>query len=93
MKHVLVIAAHPDDELLGEGGTIRRLVNEGVCARAVILAEGLTSRLHTRSEMDELELKNLQDDARAAAKEIGYASIDFAGCRITGWMGWNSWIS
>ena len=61
MKHVLVIAAHPDDELLGEGGTIRRLVNEGVCARAVILAEGLTSRLHTRSEMDELACRPVEN--------------------------------
>lgn len=79
MKNVLVVAAHPDDELLGEGGTIRRLVNEGVCARAVIMAEGLTSRLNARSKMNELELKHIQDDARAAAKEIGYTSIDFCG--------------
>ena len=45
MKNVLVVAAHPDDELLGIGGTVRRLADEGICVRAVILAEGLTSLL------------------------------------------------
>ena len=35
MKNVLIVVAHPDDELLGVGGTVRRLVNEGVCVRAV----------------------------------------------------------
>ena len=44
MKKVLVFAAHPDDELLGVGGTVCRLAREGICVRAVILAEGLTSR-------------------------------------------------
>lgn len=79
MKNVLVIAAHPDDELLGVGGTVRRLVDEGVCARAVILAEGLTSRGDKRADTDQSELKELQKDARAAAVEVGYTSIDFCG--------------
>ena len=69
MKNVLIVAAHPDDELLGVGGTVRRLVDEGVCARAVILAEGLTSRGDKRADTDQSELKELQKDARAAAIE------------------------
>lgn len=79
MKNVLVIAAHPDDELLGVGGTIRSLTNEGVCARAVILAEGLTSRGDKRSDTEQYELDELQKDARKAAREVGYTSIDFCG--------------
>lgn len=79
MKNVLIVAAHPDDELLGVGGTVRRLVDEGVCARAVILAEGLTSRGDKRADTDQSELKELQKDARAAAIEVGYTSIDFCG--------------
>lgn len=77
MKNVLIIAAHPDDELLGVGGTVRRLANEDVCVRALILAEGLTSRGNKRVETDQSELKELQSDACAAASEVGYTSIDF----------------
>lgn len=79
MNRVLVFAAHPDDELLGLGGTIRRLVNEGVEARAVILAEGITSRSDKRELANNDELKELQDDARKAATIVGYSTIDFCG--------------
>lgn len=79
MKSVLVIAAHPDDELLGVGGTVRRLANEGCDIHAVILAEGITSRSDTRAEANKDELIVLQSDARKAAEIVGYKSIDFCG--------------
>jgi len=44
MSNILVVAAHPDDELLGVGGTIRRHVNNGDVADCLILGEGMTSR-------------------------------------------------
>lgn len=80
MKNVLVIAAHPDDEILGQAGTIRRLADGGVCCRAVIVAEGLTSRADKRSDVDFSELKELQADARASADKVGYQSIEF--CKL-----------
>ena len=79
MRNVLIVAAHPDDELLGVGGTVCRLANEGVCVRAVILAEGLTSRGDKRTDTDRSELEEIQRDARAAVAEVGYTSIDFCG--------------
>ena len=39
-KNVLVIAAHPDDEILGSGGTIKKLVNSGHKVISVIVAKG-----------------------------------------------------
>lgn len=79
MKNVLVFAAHPDDELLGLGGTVRRLANEGVTVRAVIMAEGLTSRADSREKADLSELENLQSDAKKAADIVGYKSMEFCG--------------
>ncbi|MDA8164130.1 MAG: PIG-L family deacetylase [Desulfobacteraceae bacterium] len=49
---VLVIAAHPDDEVLGCGGTIKRLAQEGHAITIAILGEGITSRHRTRNEAD-----------------------------------------
>lgn len=77
MKNVLVIAAHPDDELLGEGGTIRRLADKGINCRAVIVGEGITSRAERRNNADIRELDELKKDARNAAQKVGYSSIDF----------------
>ncbi|MBR4346232.1 MAG: PIG-L family deacetylase [Oscillospiraceae bacterium] len=79
MKSAVVFAAHPDDELLGLGGTIRRLANEGVIVRAVVMAEGLTSRADKRAAADFSQLKELQADARKAADIVGYSSIEFCG--------------
>ena len=43
-KRVLVVAAHPDDELLGIGGTVLRHVRQGDTVRAVIMCEGESLR-------------------------------------------------
>ena len=76
---LLVVAAHPDDELLGVGATVRRLVNEGATARALILAEGITSRSDHREEADPCELEALRHDALEASEVVGYRSVDFCG--------------
>jgi len=43
-KKILIVAAHPDDEILGCGGTIAKLVQNGYEAFTLILGEGKTSR-------------------------------------------------
>jgi len=43
-KRILVVAAHPDDETLGCGATLRRFTSEGSEARVLILSEGLAAR-------------------------------------------------
>ena len=45
-KTVLVIAAHPDDEVLGSGGTIKKLINSGYRVISVIVAKGRKEEEH-----------------------------------------------
>ena len=48
-KKILVVVAHPDDELLGLGAAMHKFIHEQNCqVRAVILGEGITSRSDAR---------------------------------------------
>lgn len=44
MQNILVIAAHPDDELLGCGGTIAKLLSEGCSIKVIFIGEGSSCR-------------------------------------------------
>lgn len=68
---VLVIAAHPDDEILGCGGTMARLAKEGHEVFISIMAEGITSRSDSREQADPEQIKNLHQRSRQAACLIG----------------------
>ena len=76
---VLIIAAHPDDEVLGCGATMARLVREGHDVRIAILAEGITSRSQTREQADIHQLSELRDHGRHAAKVLGVKEVSFHG--------------
>lgn len=52
-KNILVIAAHPDDELLGCGGTIIRHVEQGDIVEAIIACEGASVRYSDRSDVNQ----------------------------------------
>ncbi len=41
---ILVIAAHPDDEVLGMGGSINKFTKNGDTVKIVIMASGIHSR-------------------------------------------------
>jgi len=72
---VLVIAAHPDDEVLGCGGTAARLVTEGHEVHFSILGEGITSRHAQRNDADPADLVTLRLHAEAAASRLGVKSV------------------
>lgn len=79
MSKILVVAAHPDDELLGVGGTVRRLSDEGNEVYALIMAEGITSRSDKREDSDQSELDALKKDSRKACETVGYKDVEFCG--------------
>jgi N-acetylglucosamine malate deacetylase 1 len=80
MKTALVVAAHPDDEVLGCGGTIARMCSEGWVVHHLILAEGVTSRVKQRHEDESSEeLEALRQAGRQAARILGVAGVTFGG--------------
>jgi LmbE family N-acetylglucosaminyl deacetylase len=70
---VMVIAAHPDDELLGVGATLARHVELGHEVHAVVVSEGASSRYEEGAQ------NTLQEAGTKAAKLLGFASIQFLG--------------
>jgi len=75
LSRVLVIAAHPDDEVLGCGATAARLVAEGHDIHFAILGEGLTSRHAGRADTDAAKLAALHRQAHAAAAKVGVKNL------------------
>lgn len=75
-RRVLVVAAHPDDEVLGCGATIAKYVQQGSDIHVMILAEGITSREITRDrEKHTDELGRLQCAAKTANDILGVTSL------------------
>lgn len=73
-SRVLVVAAHPDDEVLGCGGTMARLALRGE-VRILILGEGITSRQGLTEEEINADLQRLNEAVGAAANMLGVASV------------------
>lgn len=79
MKKVLVLAAHPDDEVLGCGGTIARRSRDGDDVHIAILGEGITSRFQNREEADLTELERLHERSREAGRIVGATQVSLFG--------------
>ena len=86
MSNILVVAAHPDDEVLGCGGTIVKHINQGDEVHVLILAEGITSRDTKRDRSNSKEeLSELGIAAHKAHKIMGTSSLkllDYADNRM-----------
>lgn len=75
-KRILIVAAHPDDEILGCAGTVARLIKEGNEAFTLILGEGVTARDDVRDiEKRKQELSQLKGFALSANKLLGIKEI------------------
>lgn len=67
---ILVVAAHPDDEVLGAGGTILKHAKKGDAVYLLILGDGVTSRGSSKAE-----IKKRQGQAERAAKILGIKKV------------------
>lgn len=76
MKSVIIFAAHPDDEVLGCGGTIAKLVDQGNHVHIAFLADGVFSREGEIPEQREA-LFQRRVAAKAACEILGGSSVSF----------------
>ena len=77
MKNILVVAAHPDDEILGCGGTMAAHARHGDRVHILILAEGITSRdARQDSDTRDGDLRRLAQAARQAGKIVRAFEVD-----------------
>lgn len=71
MTNTLIIAPHPDDEVLGCGGTIKRLSSEGTKVFVLIATRG------KKVMYSEESILNTRSDARNAHKILGVTETHF----------------
>lgn len=81
MTRVLVIAAHPDDEVLGMGGTIAVHTRQGDDVRVLVVTDGSSTQYP--GDVDIRARK--EQEALRAAKELGvddYVHLDLPDMRL-----------
>lgn len=73
----MIVVAHPDDELLGLGAAMHKIIKRyNVVTRVVILGEGITSRAEVRNTtLWEQELKKHRENIEKARQCIGYHGV------------------
>lgn len=74
-SNVLVVAAHPDDEVLGCGATIAKHTSCGERVRVLILGEGIAARKSLSLFQKRKQVKFLHSSARRANRMLGVEKI------------------
>lgn len=78
MKRVLIISAHPDDDIIGCGGTIAKYSNTDVVFKVIFIAEGSTCRYSDPTSSDaRKELKRRNRYAVNALGVLGVNNVEF----------------
>ena len=72
-KQILIVAAHPDDEVLGCGGTIARHVKEGESVHVLFLGDGVGSRGNSDTKL----ITARKESAVKACEVLGAAVVGF----------------
>jgi LmbE family N-acetylglucosaminyl deacetylase len=89
---ILVVVAHPDDEVLGMGGTIKKLTKNKNQIKIVIMATGIAARrsinfknsskyniTKNQEKIIEKQITTIKAHAKKAAKILGVSDVEFLG--------------
>ena len=83
--NILIIAAHPDDEILGMGGTIAKHTSQKDNVTIIYMATGVTARREHEvknipkkvQEVWQQEIEKLRQDAKKSAKLLNVENVRF----------------
>src|SRR5665213_567195 len=75
-QSILVLAAHPDDEVLGCGGTIAKHAARGAKVNVAFMADGISSRA-ADSALQQAQLEARRAAAQRAAAILGVQQVTF----------------
>ena len=73
----LVVAAHPDDDILGCGGLLSKLTSSGESVRVIFIAEGTTCRYNNITEKVKNEIVSRNQVGINALKILGVSDYNF----------------
>jgi LmbE family N-acetylglucosaminyl deacetylase len=82
LRRVLVVAAHPDDEVLGLGGTIARLAAAGARLRLVSVTDGEASHPRSTSPTARDLVRVRSAEARSALAALGAGDTEIVRLRL-----------
>lgn len=78
MQKILVVVAHPDDEILGMGGTIAKLSAQGKDVHVLIVTDGSSAQYRDSADLQQIiEAKKLE--TKNACDCVGVKSIHYGG--------------
>lgn len=78
MNKVLVIVAHPDDEVLGMGGTIAKLTAQGCEIDVLIVTDGSSSQYHDSSDLA-IIIEDKKKETLACSEILGVKNVYYGG--------------
>jgi len=82
LRRVLVVAAHPDDEVLGLGGTIARLAAAGAQLRLVSVTDGEASHPNSTTSVARDLVRIRTAETRAALAALGASDTEIVRLRL-----------